>query len=333
MNDNYKNNEKIIRNLELLCEKEKAGIGGGTGGGANRFKYKAYINALKAIKELGERGVEIKSVDDVEGIPGIGKGIKEKIGLMLENKFIAPEVKMVVAVENDVFSMLCNIYGVGEKKARELMEKDKISDLLTLKERQDELLNEKQKIGLKYYNALLERIPQGEMVLHHKFIKGIWDNDYHCRGFDFRFEIVGSYRRGEKTSGDIDVLITFDESLNLMGRMVYTLKRNNYVIETLAEGPKKFMGICRLPGMVARRIDIIWCGKEEYPFALLYFTGSDKYNRWMREMANRRGYRLNEKKLVGITAQTAGVKLPYFEKEKDIVEFLGLEYLEPCKRG
>jgi len=306
-------NSKIIKNLGLLAEKEKN----------HPFKLKAYKNAIREIEKLD---FEIMDEEDISGIPGIGKGIKEKINLILEDKFIAPDA------EKDILGMFQNIYGVGEKKAKELIDIHKVSNLLDLKARQDELLNDKQKIGLKYYDPLLERIPHGEMILHHKFIKGIWNNDHQCKGFRFVFEIVGSYRRGELSSGDIDVLITFDESLNLMSRLVYTLRKNNYVIETLAEGPKKFMGICRLPGQTPRRIDIIWCSREEYPFALFYFTGSERYNRMVREWANKKGYRLNEKKLVPITESTGMVKMPIFEKEKDITDFLGLEYLEPCKR-
>ena len=49
------------------------------------------------------------------------------------------------------------------------------------------------------------------------------------------------------------------------------------------------MGICRLPNQTPRRIDIIWCSREEYPFALFYFTGSDKYNRRVREIAHKKG--------------------------------------------
>ena len=235
-------------------------------------------------------------------------------------------------IDNDIFTILTNIYGVGEKKASELIEKHNITDLLTLKSRQDELLNDKQKIGLKYYNYLLERIPQAEMAVHHKLIKGIWDNDATSRPYNFTFELVGSYRRKAATSGDIDILITFDESLNLMSRLVYTLRKNNYIIETLAEGVKKFMGIARIPNHTPRRIDIIWCSREEYPFALFYFTGSDKYNRMVREHAHKMGYRLNEKNLIPITNHTRNMDIPIFESEKDITDFLKLPYLEPTER-
>ncbi len=303
-------NEKIIECLSKLAEKEKF----------HPFKSKAYKTAIISISQYPD---EITSSNQVKTLPGIGKGILEKIDNILNNTF---------TIDNDIFTILTNIYGVGEKKAIELIEKHNITDLLTLKSRQDELLNDKQKIGLKYYNYLLERIPQAEMAVHHKLIKGIWDNDATSRPYNFTFELVGSYRRKAATSGDIDILITFDESLNLMSRLVYTLRKNNYIIETLAEGVKKFMGIARIPNHTPRRIDIIWCSREEYPFALFYFTGSDKYNRMVREHAHKMGYRLNEKNLIPITNHTRNMDLPIFESEKDITDFLKLPYLEPVER-
>ena len=68
------------------------------------------------------------------------------------------------------------------------------------------ILNNKQKIGLKYYEDLLKRIPRKEMEKHDKFItefiNSIDKND------DLIYEIVGSYRRNASNSGDIDVLCT-----------------------------------------------------------------------------------------------------------------------------
>lgn len=306
-------NEKIIANLKLLAEKEKS----------HPYKHRAYLKGIQSLQSYPD---QINTPKDVEHLPGIGKGILEKIEKILDETFIAPNE------EEEILTMFKNIYGIGDKKANELFYKNNITDLTTLQLHQDKFLNEKQKIGLKYYYPLLERISFTEMQLHHKFIYNIWKNDTHSNPYKFTFEMVGSYRRQSSTSGDIDILITFEESLNLLPRLIFTLRRNNYIIETLAEGPKKFMGICRLPQHTPRRIDIIWTSREEYPFALLYFTGSDNYNRYVREHANKLGYRLNERQLLPITEQTKNKQLPHFETEKDIIEFLGLSYKEPKER-
>lgn len=56
-----------------------------------------------------------------------------------------------------------------------------------------------------------------------------------------------------------------------------------------------FMGMCKLPSFhplfsnIHRRIDIKCYLREFFPFALLYFTGSDHFNRSMRRFANDNG--------------------------------------------
>ena len=54
------------------------------------------------------------------------------------------------------------------------------------------------------------------------------------------------------------------------------------------------MGIARLPGgTLHRRIDIKLYPADEFAFALLYFTGSDHFNRSMCWHAKRYGYTLS----------------------------------------
>ena len=62
-----------------------------------------------------------------------------------------------------------NIHAVGPKKANELV-KQGITTIDQLREKK-ELLNEKQLIGLKYYEELLERIPREEIVRHEGLLK------------------------------------------------------------------------------------------------------------------------------------------------------------------
>ena len=93
------------------------------------------------------------------------------------------------------------------------------------------------------------------------------------------------------------------------------------------------MGICRLsPTLPARRIDILLTDPEQYPFALLYFTGSDKFNIQMRKHAAALGYRLNEHGLVPVTPAAEKVKMPAFRTEKDIFSFLKYAYVDPINR-
>ena len=87
-----------------------------------------------------------------------------------------------------------------------------------------ELLNDKQIIGLKYYEELLERIPREEIVRHEgllkKFLKKTDPNA--------DLTIAGSYRRKKDDSGDIDILLkaeskdTFRQNFTLTHDLPFT---------------------------------------------------------------------------------------------------------------
>ena len=71
----------------------------------------------------------------------------------------------------------------------------------------------------------------------------------------------------------------------------------------------------------ARRIDIMYTKPEEYPFAVLYFTGSMEFNVKMRNELLERGYTLNE---YGVKFVDKDKKFTEkFKKEKDIFDYFG----------
>ena len=61
------------------------------------------------------------------------------------------------------------------------------------------------------------------------------------------------------------------------------------------EGHQSYRGIIRLPGYERfRRLDLKTYPRQEYAYALLYFTGSDHFNRSMRHFAKALGYSLSD---------------------------------------
>jgi DNA polymerase/3'-5' exonuclease PolX len=83
-------------------------------------------------------------------------------------------------------------------------------------------------------------------------------------------------------------------------------------------------------GGKARRLDILMTPENEYSYALLYFTGSDKFNVAFRQHALNRGYTLNEHTLKPMRDGLS--EPPYMSTENDIFRFLGLRYIEPSQR-
>jgi DNA polymerase/3'-5' exonuclease PolX len=292
----------------------------------NPFKIKAYTNAINYIRSLTN---DIQSIEDLNvgesGCPpkGFGKSILEHIQTVLsKNQNDVQKNSMA-----ELFEKLKNIYGIGPKKADELINKHGIKSFEDLRLREMDLLNDKQRIGLKYYEDCIKRIPYNEMKKHNELLCDYWSN-FMDR---IEFEIVGSFRRRAKNSGDIDVMITYKSLYHpkLFKELIKSLFDEGYLIENLAFGDKKFMGIC-LMGDNYRRIDIVYCTPEEYPFCLLYFTGCGEFNRKMRELALKKGYSLNE---YGLT-QLSNKKIisNKFNSETSIFEFLNLPYILPENR-
>jgi DNA polymerase/3'-5' exonuclease PolX len=148
--------------------------------------------------------------------------------------------------------------------------------------------------------------------------------------------VVGSYRRGLPNSGDFDVMITSRSLTELVAashfqQFIDLLAEEGYLRGEFARGEHKFMGVCRLPRyQTHRHIDLLLCKPEEYWYTILYFTGSDVFNVSMRRHALTKGYSLSEH---GLKRVRDGVPAPpVMNSEKDIFDFLGLEYVKPSDR-
>jgi hypothetical protein len=206
---------------------------------------------MEADDSLGIRQTEmvaqsvICSIDkDLLQIPGSHFNfVKSEFRTVSEEE--ALRVFYLSVLTGDVTDNIKGIYGIGPAKIGELLETVKSWEDL---KNNESLLNDKQKIGLKYYDDLNARIPIAEGKKHYKIMEKLLGN--------VTFEMVGSYRRKAKDMGDIDILIKDVDGFNLKA-FVAKLNALGYVIETLASGKNKFMGICRLsPDLPARRIDI-----------------------------------------------------------------------------
>lgn len=112
------------------------------------------------------------------------------------------------------------------------------------------------------------------------------------------------------------------------------LRESGYVTDTLAQGPSKFMGVCRLPDGMHRRLDLRSVPPEQFHFATLYFTGSNLLNVKMRLRAIELGMTLNEYRLERKPAVDGqeGEAVPA-GSEREVFEALGMDYLEPHERG
>lgn len=315
--------KEILAALEKMIQKEKMD--------KQPFKVRAYKKVLDQIKALNQ---PITKYEDVAEVQGIGKSIKEKIEEILATGRLAAANAYNARPEVKGFNDLNNVYGIGPAKAKALMKDHGIYTIEDLRAR-SELLNDKQLIGLKHYEDFKERIPRAEMDKHAEFLLKL------LHAIDPRYvgEITGSYRRGAKDSGDIDFLIThpddtLDHDANFK-RLIEEAQKAKYLTDILAQGPKKCLGVCRAKRYkIFRRIDFMLTSKHEFPFALLYFTGSQGFNIQMRNVALSKGYSLSEYGLKCLRGDRKGdFVTTEFTTEREVFDFLNMAYVAPTDRN
>ena len=286
------------------------------------FRAKAYREASESIV-LYEN--DITSVNDLNNIPKLGKTTLNKLTEYINTG----KIQMLENERNDPINILTKVYGIGPKKAKEFVAKG-ITSIEDLKENTG-LLNNAMKIGLTYFEDIEKRIPREEIDIYKKVFEGIFSK---VTPPNSSFEIVGSYRRNAKTSGDIDLIITNkDNDQKAFIKFIDALIKEKVIVEVLSRGKSKSLTITKIENKPARRVDFLYASPEEYPFSILYFTGSKIFNTIQRQRALKLGYTLNEHGLYHIENGKKTDKVDKtFDSERDIFKFLGMEYIEPPNR-
>ncbi len=313
------------------------------------FRSFAYVKAINELKKYisSPNAQTINSATELKSLnlPNIGKTILEKYEEFLKTGTL----EAVEKEKTNPVNIFTNIYGIGHVKANELVNTKNIVTLDQLRERQNELqenklplLNSKQQIGLKYYNDLLKRIPREEidqfkLLFETNFRETILENNELEE--NHKFEIVGSYRRKAETSGDIDLICTsYNNNKKVFVKFIEKLHSKKILLEILSSGEAKSLTIGKLlkEEAIPRRLDFLYAPQEDYPFTLLYFTGSKDFNTAMRQHSLNVNLTLSEHGFYKVISTTKvkqeKIQNLLFKTEKHIFDFLCMEYKEPQDR-
>jgi len=309
----------------------------------NIYRLKNIRNAIEIIKKYPKT---IKSGKDLEHISGIGQGIMNRIDEILKSgklKEVVLKTKEKKYMNN--IEELEQIIGIGRKTAYDLVMNHNIKSINELKKSYkngtinlpDNIL-----IGLKYHELYKRNIPRKEIdkinVYLSNIISKINKNDD-----NINITICGSYRRGKLISNDIDILMTHKNiktkldiktKKNYLHKIVNILKKEKFLVDdiTFDKYEYKYMGFSKFKNNPIRRIDIRYVPYNSYYAAILYFTGSGEFNSKMRNIAKLLGFRLNEYGLYKVDKKTNNLKSLKINSEKDIFDYLDMEYLEPEQR-
>lgn len=304
----------------------------------NNFRIKNLINAITVLNGLNYE-ITLNNVNNLK-LPGVGKGTISRIVEILESGYLEEldELDKITKSKNiDIITELNNVVGIGDKTALDLIKKYKIQSIQELIDKVNSgkiIVNDKIRLGLKYYGLYKTNIPRDEInqifIYMEQKLKKLNDK--------LLFIICGSYRRGKPTSGDIDLLLLHEDVYyqedvsdnHYLTDVVKLFKNDNFFLDDLTEtdGGTKYMGFCKYMNNPVRRIDIRMIGIESFFPALVYFTGSYELNQKMRKIAKNLGYKLNEYGLY----DEFGKKYTILSEEM-LFDILGMDYIEPTQRS
>lgn len=316
---------KILYEMAALYEMENV-----------QFKPRAYEKAALGIEALDEEVSDIYKrggIKALEEIPGVGKGIAFHIGTLLDQGHF-PEYERLKKKTPVNISELTSVEGVGPKMVKALWDKLKIKNLSDLEKaaragkiRSIEHFGEKseQKIlkGIEFLKKSGGRAVLGfvlpEIRNLEKMIQGFPEVE--------KAIVCGSVRRRKETIGDIDILATSSDPEKVMERFVAL----PFIAYVYARGSTK-TAVKLKNGLDA---DLRVVPKESFGAAVNYFTGSKDHNIALREIAIKKGWKLNEYGLYESQkgkAKSQMLNLIAGKTEEEIYEKLGLRYIEPEMR-
>jgi DNA polymerase (family X) len=282
----------------------------------------------KAARAVGGYPADIAEFDvkQLQAIPNVGSSIAGKIHEFLQTGSIGALEELRAQIPQGVRALTA-IPGLGPKRAMVLYEQLGVASVDELLAAVDEgRLAEIKGFGKKTADNILRSIQQmgssERRVLVNVALDVAEDLLRQLKELKEvrRATYAGSLRRMTETIGDVDLLISSAKPGPVMDRFVSL----PVVDRVIAHGEAK-SSVVTTGGL---QVDLRVIAHEAWGAGFMYFTGSKAHNIRLREMAIRKGLRLNE---YGLFRVKSG-KLIVAETEEEVYERLGLPFIPPTLR-
>lgn len=290
---------------------------------ANPFRVRAYRNAARSIRGLGRELADLVAENaDLTELPAIGDDLAKKIREILATGTAKAldELRRRVPVG---LEELLNLPGLGPRRVRRLYEDLDIKSLDALEEaaragRVRELDGFGARSEAKILDAIAARRAKERRHLRSTAAAyaeplAAWLAQTPGVG---EVLIAGSYRRGQETVGDVDILVTAGDP----GAVIERFAGYDEVREVVSKGTTRatvFLGGAGL------QVDLRVVAPESFGAALQYFTGSKAHNIEIRRRAQARGLKVNEYGAFRGARRVGG------RTERDVYRAVGLPWIAP----
>ncbi len=289
--------------------------------GENPFKSRAYQNAARNLEKLDTDFINLVKEKKLSEVKGIGEAINKKIGELVETGRLAYYELLRSSIPPGHLEML-KIAGLGPKKIHALYEQLGIKTIGELeyvchenrlvelqgfgKKTQDNILAGIEKLKLYRERRLYAEVATDARALLSMLI----DNKDVSR-----VSLAGSLRRSAETVKDIDIVASSAVAEEIAGYFASLPQ----VAGVSAKGNTKVSVILQT-GINA---DLRIVADQEFPHALMHFTGSKEHNTFLRGRAKDLGLKINEYGL-----WRGGVNI-VCQSEEEIFSHLNLPYIQP----
>lgn len=289
--------------------------------GDNPFRIRAYERAAQNIEGLTEDIEDFIKNGRLTEIPGIGTDLANKIKEISATGRLKFFEDLKKTLPQGLLDLL-KIPSIGPKTAKLLYEKLKIRDIRGLEDAiaKDKLqgifgIKEKTIENISRGIALLkkgkERMPLSFAIqTADEFVKALNKTP----GIK-KVSCAGSLRRQKETVRDIDILVISDKPKKIIDTFVGLPATR----EVLAKGKTKSSVRTRDDVQVDCRV----VEEKSFGAALLYFTGSKNFNIKIRQLAIKKGLKINEYGVFGNGKFICG------KTEEEIFKVLGMPYIDP----
>jgi len=296
--------------------------------GENPFKTRAYANAARILEGLSEPLDQLIAEDRLGEIKGIGEGLQKKITELVTTGKLGYYDELRASVPAGLRTML-TIPGLGPKKVKALYEKLGVETIEQLEaackagrvatlDGFGEKTQSKIVEGIQFRRTYASRhLLSDALAVAEPILENL-----RAHRVVIRCSAAGSVRRFKEIIGDIDLLVSSKNPAAVIDFFV----TQPGVLRVSAKGETKASVI--LSGGIQADLRVV--SDTEYPFALLYFTGSKEHNIVLRQRAIQRGLRLNEYGLFQSKEETRDPKLLVrCQDEAEIFAKLGLPCIPP----
>ena len=290
--------------------------------GEQPFRINAYRNAARRIEGLREPIELLHAEQRLREVPGIGEALEQKIGEYLTTGGLQYYERLRGQFPPGLVELL-DIPGLGPRKARLIFEQLGIGNLAELEvAAREHRLRDVPGLGdrteenlLREIERLKQRSRRHQLAAALAIAEELLDHLRDCPAVE-RASYAGSLRRQQDTIGDVDLLVASERPEDVER---YFLELA-HIRDVLSEGPARTSVLVR-GGL---QVDLRIVEPKSWGAALQYFTGSKAHNIRLREIAVKRGWKLNEYGLFDESGRAlAGAD------EDEIYAALGLQPVPP----